>query len=376
MDYSRLLDDIDRLYPPERLARARARLNAAWHLQPPLDRPACVLMGLPAAPDAPAVDVWDGAHSEDDILRSQLEAIIDRAVVDDDYVPSLFPGCRQGALPTAYGAREISTGGHVWVEPILRDARDVYALPTPDWRTDGVGAEILQRIRFMRAATQRRLPIQLPDMQGPLDLANNLWGTEPIILAMHSDPEAVHHLLGRMAEAFIAYVRLCDEAAEGTLVPIHCMPVVWMPRVRGVALSEDLLAVLSPRLYGAFGVPYNERIAAAFGGVVVHSCGSVEHNLALLAATRGLTGVNLSASETSLPATVSAVRGRATILSHTAALTCGTLARLAPLEHVELCARAFGQPGVAGIILVTPLDMDRAQTLALCRDACALIGRG
>lgn len=373
MNYTHLLDDIDRLYPPERLARARARLEAAWSLQPPLDRPAWAMMGLPARSDAPAVDVWDGEHSEDDILRAQLEAIIDRAALDDDYVPSLFPGCRQGALPTAWGAREIRSGGHIWVEPLLRDAQDVYALPNPDWRTDGVGAEILNRIRYMRAATHKRLPIQLPDMQGPLDLANNLWGTEGLLLAMNTDSEAVHALLQRMTEAFIAYVRLCDEAAEGTLVPIHCMPVVWMPRARGVALSEDLLAVVSPRLYRAFGVPYNERIAAAFGGVVVHSCGRVEHNLALLADTRGLTGVNLGASETSLPAVAAAVRGRATILSHTAALTCGTLARLTPLEHVLLCAQTFRQPGAAGIILATPLDMDRDQTLAFGREIGSLL---
>ena len=378
MDCTKLLNDIDRLYPPERLARSKARLNAAWHLQPPGDRLAYVFLGLPAAEGAPTVDVWDGLHSNEELLRGQLEMIIDRAALDDDYIPSLYPGCRQGALPTAFGAQEVRSADHTWVLPLLRDAQDVYALRQPNWRTDGVAAELLERIRFFRSATQGRLPIQLPDMQGPLDLANNMWATEPLLLAMYTDPDAVHHLLSLMTEAYIAFVRLVEEAAEGDLVPIHCMPVVWMPCERGVALSEDMLAVISPKLYPTFGVPYNARIAEAFGGVVIHSCGSVEHNLTLLAGTRGLTGVNFGASETSLPAVAAAVRGKATILSHMGAVTCGSLPRLTPQEHIALCARTFRagtfhEPGVAGIILVNPLDMKHDEALALSREVAGLL---
>ena len=190
---------------------------------------------------------------------------------------------------------------------------------------------------------------------------------------MRTHPEAVHRLLELMTDAFIEYVRLVDEAAEGDLVPIHCMPVVWMPKKRGVALSEDLLAVMSPTLYRTFGVPYNERISAAFGGIVVHSCGSVEHNLGILAGTRGLTGVNFGATETSLPAVAEAVKGRATIVSHMGATTCHDLPTLTTEEHIRLAAKTFRESETWGIIHVTLLDLKREEAIGLCPLAASLM---
>ena len=64
-----------------------------------------------------------------------------------------------------------------------------------------------------------------------------------------------------------------EVAAEGIPALFRAFPI-------GLPL---VLAVLSPRLYRQFGLPNNERIATEFGGVIIHSCGSIEHNLAELA---------------------------------------------------------------------------------------------
>jgi hypothetical protein len=365
MDVMRMVEEIERLYPAERLAQSKARLRAVWELRMPTDRMPFVYNSLPLPPSETAFDIWDGVCTSAESLEAQLETIIDRAQIDDDYVPSLYPGCRQGTIPTAYGAVEQRSAEHTWVRPMLRDGKDVYELGHPDFTKDGVAAEFLDRVRYFRSATQGRIPIQLADMQGPLDLASNMWGTEPLIMAMYTDPEAVHHLLQLMTDAFIEYVRLLDEAAEGDLVPIHCMPVVWMPKAAGVALSEDLLAVISPKLYAIFGRPYNEQIADALGGVVIHSCGSVEHNLGLLAETRGLTGANFGATETSLPVLVDQVGRNAVIISHYGDVTCNGLPSLTPEAHVRLCMQEFKRANAPGIILVMPLGVDREEILAL-----------
>jgi hypothetical protein len=372
MDYRQAALDVYRVYSEDRLARSRARLLTAWTGVGRPDRIPLVYTGLPVADGAPSFDIWEATCSDEESLAAQFAMIMDRAQLDDDYVPSLYPGCRQGTLPTAYGAEEVWSGDHTWVRPILRDAQDIYELPRPDFSRDGVAAEMLERIRFFRAATAGQMPIQLLDMQGPLDLASNLWGTEPLLLAMYENPAAVHELLQRMTDDFIAYVRLVREAAEWDLVPIHCMPSVWMPAGLGMALSEDLLAVVSPRLYREFGRPYNEQIARAFGGVVIHSCGSVEHNLAFLADTEGLVGVNLGASETSLPCVVEAIQGRCAILSHHGVATCNSLPRLTPEEHIRLCVQLFREKGARGIILVTPVELSRDEALELSPVAAKL----
>jgi hypothetical protein len=376
MNYNTLLDEIDRLYPPERIARSRERLRRVWLGYAKPDRLPFVFVYYPAD-DAMLVADGNtpGLTGNEKTLNDQLEAIIARACLQDDYIPSLFPGLRQGLLPTAYGAHEIETGGHTWVEPILHEAQDVYQLVQPDFARQGVAAEFLETIRFFRAATQGRLPIQMPDMQGPLDLANNLWGTEGLLLAMQETPEAAHRLLQMMTDDYIRYMCLVREAAQGDWVPMHCMPVLWLPAALGVALSEDLLAVLSPRLYRVFGPPYNQQVAEAFGGIVVHSCGSVEHNLAPLAATPGLVGVNVSITETSLQAVIKAVGSQRVLLLHHAALTCNALPTLTPEAYIRTCFPTLVREHWRSIPMPIPMELNREQTreLALLAESLAIL---
>ena len=133
----------------------------------------------------------------------------------------------------------------------------------------------------------------------------------------------------------------------------------------GVGASEDLLAVMSPRLYPTFGRPYNEQIADEFGGVVLHSCSSVEHNLEIVASPRGFTAVDFGATETSLPPVMDAVSGKAVIISHYGDVRCNDLPSLTPEEHVRLCIRHFKQNETPGIIIVMPLGIDREEALGL-----------
>jgi hypothetical protein len=365
MNYTTLLDEIDRLYPPQRLARSRERLRRVWLGYAKPDRLPFVFVYYPADDPAPASNADPAAIGTEKVLTDQLEAIIARACLQDDYIPSLFPGLRQGLLPTAYGAREVETGGHTWVEPILHAAQDVCQLIQPDFTRQGVAAEFLETIRFFRSATQGRLPIQMPDMQGPLDLANNLWGTEGLLLAMQETPAAAHRLLQMMTDDYIRYMRLVREAAQGDWVPMHCMPVLWLPPALGVALSEDLLAVMSPRLYRVFGPPYNQQVATAFGGIVVHSCGSVEHNLAPLAATPGLLGVNVSITETSLQFIIRTVGTQRVLLLHHAALTCNSLPTLTPEVFVRTCFSTVTREHWRSIPMIVPLELNRQETLEL-----------
>ncbi len=368
MDYMKLVHEIERLYPSERLERSRARLRAVWSLQMPADRLPFVFNGVPAADPNLRFDPWDGLYSDEESLRLQLETIIDRAFLADDYIPSLYPGCRPGLISTAYGGREVMGGGHPWPEPILRDAQDVYVLEHPDLSRQGLAAEILERVRYFRRATQDRIAIQLADMQGPLDLASLFWSTENLLLAMIDTPAAVHHLLAHLTEDFIRYIRLLQQAAGELLVPFHPEPQVWMPLGRGISVSEDLLAVISPRLYPTFARPYNERIADEFGAIVVHSCGSVEHNLAVLAPTRGLIGVNFNNSETSLERVVEAVGGKAVIIMGQSGISIHGLPLLSQKEYLRFCLPLFKRRRAPAIIMLEAGSREQALELVSLAD--------
>jgi len=192
-----------------------------------------------------------------------------------------------------------------------------------------------------------------------------MLGADRLMVEMYDHPAAVHRLLDRMTHDFIAYLRLQEEASGGTLVPIHCMPTVWLPPGHGMSLSEDLLAVISPRFYPTFARPYNERVAAEFGRVVIHSCGSWEHNLAGLAQTRGLLGVNFGVSETD-PERVAAQFGRrAVLLMHHTVVTCNGLRRFSTAEFVDWVFDFVKRHALRAIPLLVP---DAGMTAEQCAE--------
>jgi hypothetical protein len=334
-NYLRTIDEIERRYPPERIARSRARLAATWNLERPPDTVPFVFLGFPDTTGVDGGALGEARLPREEMLAYQLEQILARAALDDDYIPSLFPGVRQALLPSAYGAREEFSSDHLWPVPLLTDAEQAYDLVHPDLTRAGLAAEFLEITRFFRRATEGRLPVQMPDMQGPLDQAGNMLGVERLMVEMYDHPAAVHHLLDHMTQDFITYMHLQETASDGTLVPIHCMPVVWLPPGRGMALSEDLLAVISRRFYPEFAVPYNERVAAEFGGVVIHSCGSWQHNLANLARTRGLLGVNFGTGETPLEQVADCLGDKAVLLVHHGLVTCNGLRHYTMAEYIE-----------------------------------------
>ncbi|MCD6509007.1 MAG: hypothetical protein J7L11_01255 [Thermoprotei archaeon] len=53
----------------------------------------------------------------------------------------------------------------------------------------------------------------------------------------------------------------------------------WAPPNSGISVSNDMVMVLSPKLYKEFALPYLNRIAKEFGGLFLHSCGDYSHNL-------------------------------------------------------------------------------------------------
>jgi len=350
-DYIKAVDEIERLYPPERIAAAKARLAAIWSLQRPPDAIPSIFMGVPMGEGWPQ-GIGEAACPPDQTLEFRLESIIARAALDDDYVPSLNPGLRQGLIPTAYGAEEFWHEGHFWVKPLVRSAAEFLGLPRPDFTRDGQAAEMLATTRFFRRATEGRLPVQMPDMQGPLDLASHFIGTQRLFEEMADHPDDVHAMLAQLADDFITFMRLQEAAADGDLIPIHCHPVIWIPSGTAMALSEDMLAVISPRLYARFGVPYNERIADAFGRIIIHSCGSFEHNLRLLAGTRGLFGVNFGVSECDPRQVADQFGQRAVLLVHGTPVSCRSLPLLDPIAYVDFIFDFIRERDLRAIVML------------------------
>jgi hypothetical protein len=325
-------------YSQERVEVTKQRLQALWNLLPMTDRIPYVLYGMPLKQPPMLADDVSGEQRE---LITQLQTIYEHAEWPDDYVPGLVPGICQVMIPAYFGCTEERTSMTSRVKPVVHDPRDVYDLPELGFGPETPGGQMLERMRYFRRETRGLLPIYEADLQGPFSVASQVWGIENFLAAIYEYPNEVHHLLSRCTDAVIKFAELMRESVDGDWIPYHCVPAVWLPPGKGIAISEDLVAVVSPQVVREFMRPCLERIAAAFGGVFLHSCGSINHVIGELNQVSGLIGLNFSSSETDLPRLTEDASDSLVLTVHNSPVSCGNLPVLDIVQHVQLCGQVF-----------------------------------
>jgi len=224
-------------------------------------------------------------------LRSQLAGVakqVEGGFVDDR-VLSIGPlSGATGWLPEIFGCQTRWWPNRpCFPEPAFSDPKRIDTLK-PDFEGSDLYQAGLEQLRFFREVVGDRIPVTMPDMQSPIDVASMITDTTPLIYAMMDDPKRVHALLRMITDATIAACRafrreMVTDWPENQLG-------WWTPR--GIFMSDDLMAVLNPDLYREFAVPYNEALGEEFGGVALHSCGRVLHNLENVAQTQGIFALN------------------------------------------------------------------------------------
>jgi uroporphyrinogen-III decarboxylase len=203
-----------------------------------------------------------------------------------------------------------------WAHPvILQDdpAGKVYDL-NPPAVTDGQLGEMLAFTDHFVSETGGRYPVAITDLQGPLDTAYMIWEPSAFMLAMYDHPKEVHHLMRLVTDLIIRYVKE-QRARSPEFLPCH-FPPLWLPDGRGISVSDDGLAVISPKLYKEFCLPYMNELSEEFGGVMIHSCGDFTHQLDNLAQVRDLRGINFGVTETPFEPVWERFGGRTAIIPH------------------------------------------------------------
>lgn len=133
-------------------------------------------------------------------------------------------------------------------------------------------------------------------------------------------------MIDRCTDVLIAFMRRTREVAGEALIAYHCPTALWYPPAMGLAYSEDLMAVVSPAVVREFMRPSVERIAREFGGVVLHSCGSINHLARELSDIPGLKGLNFATCETDLTRFLADAGPRLALAVHNSPVNCGGLA--------------------------------------------------
>jgi hypothetical protein len=154
----------------------------------------------------------------------------------------------------------------------------------------------------------------MTDLQGPLDTAYLVWDSCDFMVAMYEHPKEAHHLLRLVTDLIIKFTKEL-RSKVGEFVPAH-FPPVYLPDGLGITVSEDCLAVLSAKCWEEFSLPYLNEVSEEFGGVVIHSCGNIAHQLGNLKKVHQLRGINFGVSETKFEVVWEALHGQTVIIPH------------------------------------------------------------
>ncbi|HUT54234.1 MAG TPA: uroporphyrinogen decarboxylase family protein [bacterium] len=235
----------------------------------------------------------------------------------DDFVLHLQPQMGVGAFASAFGCRTRFPWDQMpWSYPLLKEGdapERVYEIKPPDVR-DGLLGDILDFAEYFDQKAEHKYPIAMTDLQGPMDTAYLVWDSCDFMVAMYEHPKEVHHLMRLVTDLIIRFVKEMRSKVR-EFVPAH-FPPVYLPDGMGLAVSEDALAVLSKNTYAEFSLPYINELSEEFGGIVIHSCGNIAHQLDNLKQVRGLRGINFGVSETKFEAVWEALSERCAIIPH------------------------------------------------------------
>lgn len=302
---------------------ARNFLKRLWHLEND-DRPGFMIGyvgpkvkgGEPVrsalfSTDGPET-VRDRLLNPENFLRAQLIEIESQLRLRGDFVPSLCPALGVVGIPSAFGCEVTWFENNLpAVRPVIgNDVNQVFDLPNPSI-IDGELGRILEYTRYFIQQTHRQYPVRLTDIQGPLDSAALIMGHNNFLLALHSNPNAVHHLLQLVTNLTIEFARtqrniVINNGVE--FVPSMFQP--WMPDGWGISVSNDEWVSIAASMHDEFGVPYINQISDAFGGIYIHSCGNWQHQFSSLVKVRNLRGLEFGASETSYKAVLERFGGQ------------------------------------------------------------------
>ncbi|MEW5867175.1 MAG: uroporphyrinogen decarboxylase family protein [Bacillota bacterium] len=296
-----------RLDVPEDLVRkAKEKLADVWEGK---DATPALLL-FPSEPALPPYSVAERVRDPAKDLECEIlsaEKDLRSLIAGFCNIPSIWPYMGVGVLPSAFGCEIVMPDeGDPWTRPLFYDAADVHDLEKPDLVRSNLTGRVLERIEYFQQHTERGIPVRLTDVQSPMDVAIQVWNYQDIMVALYENPAEVHRLLDLITESLIEFIHLQASRVVSFLGYTHVN--LWRPR--GIYVSDDVTAILSPEIYDRFIRPYNERLSREFGGISIHCCGKYEQNLSMVASLDGFMSFDADSASNDPKAIVSVLEGR------------------------------------------------------------------
>lgn len=191
-----------------------------------------------------------------------------------------------GTISTArlYGGKVLPPrdGGKIHIEPVAHCVEQLASLrAAPFEESDFQLALDLWRAVCARLDTDQ-VWLRTPDFQGPMNTLALVLDQQELLAALYDEPAAIHAALASITTTLIDYHQRLRRAVGPDRVLGSIWPYTILPAALGASLTQDMMPLLSPDLYRDFEIPCLQRIAAAFGGLQIHCCGTYTQHLPAL----------------------------------------------------------------------------------------------
>jgi hypothetical protein len=256
----------------------------------------------PPAIDWPEISINAAVDDFDAMAVQQFRSVSNALASASGEILCVRSNYGSSILPSVFGAKIFVMAEETQTLPTshpiaggVNAIRSLIDRGVPDLR-DGFGARTLDMaerfnaILASRPNLSRHIHQYHPDLQGPMDVCEVLWGSS-LFIDIIDHPDVVHALLSLITDTYIRFM-----TAWLAIVPSRTPYAVhWSMLHRGqIMLRNDSAMNFSPAMYDEFIRPYNQRLLDTFGGGADHFCGRGDHTIASATSTPHLYAVQLS----------------------------------------------------------------------------------
>ncbi len=247
------------------------------------------------------ININDALNDMELMLIREL-AGVSGALASTSNVPAIRANYGTGIMTSLFGAKVFTMPYHTNTLPTtyplanIDEIRKAFLQGVPSL-TMGLGKKVFETAEFYAEALknypkiQKYLQVYHPDAQGPLDIAELLWGGE-MFFAMYDEPEFVHEVLDIICDTYIAFINKWYEYFPANeSLNAHWCSLMYKGKI---LIRNDSAVNLSPDFYKEFSLPYDQKLLEYFGGGASHFCGRGDHYIELLSSIKGVTAINMS----------------------------------------------------------------------------------
>ena len=236
-----------------------------------------------------------GCRDRKEILPMMLDGITKTLETDNDWFPYLEPWHGIGIYAQAVGCPfEWNDYDAPWTRTIISDIEGLKRIEKPDIHKSEMLKMVIDTTEYFNEQTRGEIYIAATDTQGPLSNLSLICDVTWMLTVAFDHPDEFHNALSIITDLIIEFSLEQRKYCSKFAAPGHTM---WSPNnFTGISLSNDMLALVDSAFYKEFGLPYDQKIADALGGIGVHSCGKWAHNFDIVKELRDISMIDLAIS--------------------------------------------------------------------------------